>query len=155
LIPFVSAILAFLSMQISMKTNGTAKNSDNPMANNKTMMYTMPLISLWIGFTLPAALGVYWIANNVFTMAQELLAGKLLKKDFEAAAVNAKNGKDRKGKRKRRKSALPPRQRRSRPPKGKRSWPSGRSAATCWQAAGSASAPTRAGAPTIRTAMAA
>ncbi len=87
LIPLVSAVLALLSMQISMKTNQTANNKDNPMAGNtKTMMMTMPLISLWIGFTLPAALGIYWIANNVFTMLQELIAGKLLKKDFEAAA---------------------------------------------------------------------
>ncbi|MPM49123.1 Membrane protein insertase YidC [bioreactor metagenome] len=85
LIPIVSAGLAFLSMQISMKTNSTASNSDSPAAaNTKSMMYTMPLVSLWIGFTLPAALGIYWIANNVFTMLQEFVAGKLLKKDFEA-----------------------------------------------------------------------
>jgi len=87
LIPLISAGLALLSMKISMKTNNSASNQDNPMAGNtKTMMLTMPLISLWIGFTLPAALGVYWIANNVFTIFQELLAGKLLKKDFEAVA---------------------------------------------------------------------
>lgn len=85
LIPFISAALAFASMQISMKTNGSA-SKDNPVANNKTMMFSMPLISLWIGFTLPAALGIYWIANNVFTMIQELIAAKLLKRDFEAAA---------------------------------------------------------------------
>lgn len=95
LIPFISALLAFASMQISMKTNKTASNTDNPMANNKTMMLTMPLISLWIGFTLPASLGIYWIANNVFTMLQELLAGKMLKKDFEAAAREAEEREQR------------------------------------------------------------
>lgn len=89
LIPIVSALLAYASMQISLKTNKTPSNTDNPMANTKTMMYTMPLISLWIGFTLPASLGIYWIANNVFTMGQELLAGRILKKDFEAAAREA------------------------------------------------------------------
>jgi len=87
LIPFFSAGLAFVSMRVSMKTNSTGNNKDNPMANNKTMILMMPAISLWIGFTLPAALGIYWIANNVFTMLQELLAGKLLKKDYAAAAI--------------------------------------------------------------------
>lgn len=86
LIPIISAVLALVSMQISLKTNGAAAKSDNPLANNKSMMITMPLISLWIGFTLPAALGIYWVANSVFTMLQELLAGRILKKDFEAAA---------------------------------------------------------------------
>lgn len=86
LIPIISAVLAFVSMQVSLKTNGTSANKDNPMANNKSMMITMPLISLWIGFTLPAALGIYWVANSVFTMLQEILAGRMLKKDFEAAA---------------------------------------------------------------------
>lgn len=86
LIPIISAVLAFVSMQISLKTNGTSANKDNPIANNKSMMITMPLISLWIGFTLPAALGIYWVANSVFTMGQEILAGRILKKDFEAAA---------------------------------------------------------------------
>ena len=87
LIPIISAVLAFFSMQISMKTNGGNSNKDNPMANNKTMMFSMPLISLWIGYTLPASLGIYWIANNVFTMLQEMIAGKILAKDYAAAAA--------------------------------------------------------------------
>ena len=28
-------------------------------------LWMMPLMSLWIGFTLPAALGVYWIINSL------------------------------------------------------------------------------------------
>ena len=33
-------------------------------------------MSLWIGFTLPAALGVYWIAQSAFSAVQEYLLGK-------------------------------------------------------------------------------
>jgi YidC/Oxa1 family membrane protein insertase len=84
LIPITSAILAYCSMIISNKTNKMNKQAmDNPQM--KSMMYMSPLMSLWIGFTLPAALGVYWIANNIFQMGQELISGRLLKADYEKA----------------------------------------------------------------------
>ncbi len=42
-------------------------------------MYTMPLLSLWIGFTMPAALGVYWIANSIFQTIQDYFLNKYFK----------------------------------------------------------------------------
>ena len=53
------------------------------------MMIVMPLMSLWIGFTVPAGLSIYWIAQYFFSIFQELLCGKLLKKDYEAAQASA------------------------------------------------------------------
>ena len=91
LLPVISALLSFLSMKVSMATNklNNQVNNDTAEKTNRTMMYTMPLISLWIGFTLPAALCVYWIAQSIVMMAQEVLCGRLLKKDYEAARVAA------------------------------------------------------------------
>ena len=54
-------------------------------AQMRSMMITMPLMSLWIGFTLPAGLCVYWIANSAFGMLQEVISGRMLKKDYEEA----------------------------------------------------------------------
>jgi len=45
----------------------------------------MPIMSLWIGFTLPAGLCIYWIANSALSMVQEILCGRILKKDYEEA----------------------------------------------------------------------
>jgi YidC/Oxa1 family membrane protein insertase len=73
MIPIISALLQLLVMKITMKsqpTQGTAGNS------NRVMMLTMPLFSLWIGFTLPAALGIYWIAQSAFSAIQESILGK-------------------------------------------------------------------------------
>ena len=58
LLPVISALLSFLFMKVSMATNklNNQVNNDTAEKTNRTMMYTMPLISLWIGFTLPAAL---------------------------------------------------------------------------------------------------
>ena len=46
-------------------------------------------MSLWIGFMMPVAMCVYWIANSLFSVIQELIAGKILKKDYEAARAAA------------------------------------------------------------------
>ena len=44
-------------------------------------------MSLWIGFSMPAALCIYWIANNLLSMIQELVSQQLLKKDYARAAA--------------------------------------------------------------------
>ena len=49
----------------------------------------MPLMSLWIGFTVPAGLSIYWIAQYLITMLQEVICGTMLKKDYEAARIAA------------------------------------------------------------------
>ncbi|WP_186566778.1 YidC/Oxa1 family membrane protein insertase [Lawsonibacter celer] len=88
IMPIISAVTGFLFSMISMRTN--AVNSQSAAAQNstsKTMMIVSPLISLWIGFSMPAALCLYWIANNVLSMLQEVICGKLLKKDYEKAAA--------------------------------------------------------------------
>lgn len=91
LLPLVSVGISLLSMQVSLKTNQMNNQSqDETMAKtNRTMMIMMPLMSLWIGFTVPAGLSVYWIAQYIFTIFQEIICGKLLKKDYEAARAAA------------------------------------------------------------------
>ena len=42
----------------------------------KSMMYMMPLMSVYIAFIMPAALGVYWIAQSVFSLIQEAILNK-------------------------------------------------------------------------------
>ena len=41
-------------------------------------------MSLWIGFTLPAALGVYWIANSAFQIVQDVILNKYFSEKMEA-----------------------------------------------------------------------
>ena len=71
------------------KINNNQPQSDQMERTNKTMLWTMPLMSLWIGFTVPAGLSIYWIAQYLVNMVQELICAKLLKKDYEAARVAA------------------------------------------------------------------
>ena len=66
-----------LSMWISQKMNGSVATNDKGEKDESAakmnqqmnmMMWMMPLMSIWFGFTMPAAITVYWIAQAVFTM---------------------------------------------------------------------------------------
>ena len=81
LIPVISAVLSVVSMIVTNKINakvlGTEKVVDQ---SQRTTMIIMPLFSLWICFTLPAALGVYWIGNSIVAILQEIANMPFLKK---------------------------------------------------------------------------
>ena len=58
---------------------------DGPGAGStKSMMYMMPLMSVYFAFIMPAALGVYWIAQSVISLVQEQILGKFYTKKLEA-----------------------------------------------------------------------
>ena len=86
-LPLISVAVSFLSMKVSMSTNQMNKQTENKQmdSTNKMMLWMMPIMSLWIGFTVPAGLSVYWITQYFVTMGQEVICGRMLKKDYEAA----------------------------------------------------------------------
>ena len=83
LIPFISAGLSFLQSKVSMAGNTASQGNDATARSTRMMMWTMPLLSLWIGFTLPAALGVYWIVNSLLYAVQEKVLTKYYKNHME------------------------------------------------------------------------
>lgn len=77
LLPLLSGGCNLLSMFISQKLNNSVATNDKgeqdkaaAKANKSasTMMYFMPLMSVWIGYNMPAAITVYWIAQSVFSL---------------------------------------------------------------------------------------
>lgn len=81
LIPVISAILAYIQIVISNKANGMGNEA---AGGGKMMNIMMPVISLWIGFIMPGALGLYWIAGNVLTIVQDIILNKHYKKILDA-----------------------------------------------------------------------
>ena len=47
----------------------------------KIMLYAMPLFSLWIGFSFPAGLGLYWIYSSLFALLQTIILNVLYTPD--------------------------------------------------------------------------
>ncbi|MBR3561288.1 MAG: membrane protein insertase YidC [Oscillospiraceae bacterium] len=93
LIPIISAALSFYQSKVAMAQNGQQKADDPSARSGRMMMYTMPLMSLWIGFTLPAALGVYWIANSVFQIIQDVILNKYFSTRMEAEETEKERAK--------------------------------------------------------------
>ena len=84
LIPIVSGALSFWQSKVSMAGNPSAADPNDPTArSSRMMMWMMPIMSLWIGFTLPAALGVYWIVNSLLYAIQEKVLTKYYKSHME------------------------------------------------------------------------
>ena len=84
LIPIISTGLSYLSIYISQKMNPTtATMNAQQQSTNKTMLLMMPLMSLWIGFVMPAAMGLYWIMNSVLGVVRDVVLTKIYKKQMD------------------------------------------------------------------------
>ena len=104
LIPVLSAGSQVLSMWVSQKQNNsvitdengvydeeTAKNSQAAQ-QSKMMMWMMPLMSLWIGFTIPAALSLYWFVQGIASLVSDIYLTNHYRKIYDAEdAVKLKN----------------------------------------------------------------
>ena len=96
LIPVLSAGSQVLQMWVSQKMNNSvvtnekgvqdAEAAKNSQANqtNKMMMWMMPIMSLWIGFTVSAGLSLYWFVGGVYSMISDAIMTKHYRKVYDA-----------------------------------------------------------------------
>lgn len=103
LIPVITFVVMILSQKITQKFSyqspETAEQQNS--ASMKIMMWTMPLLSVYIEFKMSAAIGVYWIFRSVISTLERILFSKLIplpqftEEDYKAAerAANVKNKK--------------------------------------------------------------
>lgn len=96
LIPIISAGQQVLSMLLSQKANNsvitdekglvdkeTAEKSQSAQTN-KVMLWMMPIMSLWIGFTVPAGLSLYWFVGGLIRMVEDHILTKHYRKIYDA-----------------------------------------------------------------------
>ena len=96
LMPVLSAGGQVLSMFISQRMNNslvtdekglqdkeTAKNSQANQTS-KMMLYTMPLMSLWIGFSVPGALSLYWFVQGLVSLIMDVYLTKKYRAIYDA-----------------------------------------------------------------------
>lgn len=80
-LPIISAATQYGSIKLSQAISGQQMDKDNPMNGTmKTMNMTMPLMSLFMVFTLSSGIGVYWVISAVVRCVQQVLINKHLKK---------------------------------------------------------------------------
>ena len=94
LIPFLSAFLSWVSMKISTAINPPTAQNDQSAATMKSMNLMMPLMSIWICFVMPAAMGVYWIANSIFGIIRDYILTKIFMKQLDIEDAEKKAARD-------------------------------------------------------------
>lgn len=93
LIPLLSGITAVLNTMLSMHYTKQGTNGEKQVGQgcSNTMMYLfMPLFSVYIAFTVPGGVGVYWICSNVIALLQTFILNMIYnpKKIREQAEID-------------------------------------------------------------------
>ena len=96
LIPVISAGSQVLQTVISQKMNNSVITNDKGIQDKemaeksqsnqsmKMMLWMMPLMSLVIGFTVPASLSIYWFIGGVVRTIEDILLTKHYRKIYDA-----------------------------------------------------------------------
>lgn len=96
LIPLLSAGSQLVSMLVSQKMNNSVVSDENGIHDKETaknsqanqqgkmMMYVMPIVSLWIGFSIPCALSLYWFAQGIASMLGDIYLTYKYRKIYDA-----------------------------------------------------------------------
>ena len=105
LVPILTFVAYFASMKVTRKLTYQPQAPDKATGCSNAMMdIMMPLVSVYIAFIVPAAIGVYWIFKSVIGMVKQIIlhfampAPKFTDEDYkkaesEIAAADAKAGK--------------------------------------------------------------
>ena len=83
LIPIIAAALTWLSMFLTRKWNGNsnpaaAAQDAQSQASMKMMDLMMPLMTLWLAFSLSGMLGVYWIYQSALGILQTFILSRAM-----------------------------------------------------------------------------
>ena len=86
MIPLLSALTQWINTKLMPQQEKSGnEQADQMAASMKTMNTIMPLMSAWFCFTLPAGMGIYWIAGAVIRSVQQVIINKHIDKmDFDA-----------------------------------------------------------------------
>ena len=93
-LPVVTFLVYFFSMRITRKfTYQPTQNTDDRQqaCSNKMMDFTMPLMSVWMTFMVPAAVGVYWVFKSILGTVKSFIMSRVMplpvftEEDYRAA----------------------------------------------------------------------
>ena len=90
IIPIFTVAFSFLQNKLTQKSSN---QTEEQAEMQKTTNLMMPLLSGFISYTMPLALGVYWLFGNVLQIVQQLIINKIVKKDKEKILTLEKGGK--------------------------------------------------------------
>lgn len=81
IIPFLCGGLALLTTWLSRKLNDNGLNQQMAQQQKTSMLLmniTMPLLQLWIAFSVSGAVGIYWVYTSILGIIQILVLAKVM-----------------------------------------------------------------------------
>lgn len=82
LVPILTFVFQFISMKITRKLSYQPMAQEQQQGTGKVSMIIMdimmPLLTTWIAFTVPAAIGIYWAFNNILGVLQQFIICKAM-----------------------------------------------------------------------------
>ena len=96
LVPVISAASQLLQTRITQRANNSLVTDEKGLEDkeaaaqsqsaqtSKIMMWMMPLFSLWIGFSVPVALSLYWFIGGVVRTVEDVILTKKYRKVYDA-----------------------------------------------------------------------
>lgn len=100
IIPILSGLVSLGSTIYSQWHMKKVNPNMQSMGAMNIMFYTMPLISVWIAFTLPAGVGFYWIISGIVSFVQMLILNKVMTEEVVMKMVEKDKEKAKKSGRK-------------------------------------------------------
>ena len=84
MIPILSAVTQWITVKLMPQQNSNSKNMDDTTAQMqstmKSMNTVMPLLSAWFCLSLPAGMGIYWVAGSIVRGIQQVVINKHIDK---------------------------------------------------------------------------
>lgn len=90
ILPILAGATGFLQSWLQQKMQPPAQSQSQANSSMKTMMYLMPLISVFFCYRYDATFAFYWTFSNVFALLVNIVLNKTLFKKLQPAAVEAK-----------------------------------------------------------------
>ncbi len=86
LFPVLCFVSSFATSLVSMKMNGQSVNLKGQQGCMNSMFLLMPLMSAWIAYSVPAAIGLYWIYSSIIGFITTVIIHKF----YNAQVLTAK-----------------------------------------------------------------
>jgi len=83
LLPILATASIYLQQKVMTATNYMQQQAQQ-MQMMKTLLMVMPLMSLWIGFTFPGAMSIYWMASGLMFTICSVFVNRHFKGIFQA-----------------------------------------------------------------------
>ena len=103
IIPLLSGLSSYVASKITQAQSPQQAPQKDEYGNEKPntmkgMMTFMPIMSAWFAFTLPAAIGLYWVVSNIISMIQQVVLNKIIEpgiteEQIEGEIINAKKNR--------------------------------------------------------------